>query len=321
MILSLIIPIFNVEKYILECLQSVAKNLPQDNVEIILVNDGSPDRSMQIVDDFLKSLDEKLSSHFNVINQENQGLSAARNIGIKNSTGEYIGFLDSDDILNENALNEVISLLQYKKYDLIDFNIHRINDSGVRTDFLKPIMDQGAYDLNTDVLKLIFNQSAWYAWKRVYKRDLFRDIDFPVGVNFEDAYTVPFIYLKAKSIYVSHFEIIGYRFNPNGITQTMSEKNLQDLRNASIKLSKYIESYPFVISSVLSLCRFYINNVIEVKGCWVGYREWKKISDDLRIYENKHYIYKFSYNFRSIMLVKLGYFFIYFVYLKNKILN
>ena len=96
--ISLIIPVYNVEKYIIQCLESVVPQL-SEYIEVILVNDGSPDNSMSLVNEYIDKIDPKIQKQIKIINQKNKGLSGARNTGIDHAEGEYIAFLDSDDIL------------------------------------------------------------------------------------------------------------------------------------------------------------------------------------------------------------------------------
>lgn len=98
--LSIIIPIYNVEKYLSDCLNSVINQKKSDlTYEIIIVNDGTPDNSLKIAEDYAKS-----HNNITIISQENQGLGGARNTGLKAASGDYVWFIDSDDWINLNSL-------------------------------------------------------------------------------------------------------------------------------------------------------------------------------------------------------------------------
>jgi len=107
--ISVIVPVYNVEKYLEECLDSI-QNQTYSDIEVILVNDGSTDKSKEICGKYCKQ-----DNRFQLLNQENQGLSAARNKGVEISTGEYIVFVDSDDIIKTNYLEK---LMQYMAEDV-----------------------------------------------------------------------------------------------------------------------------------------------------------------------------------------------------------
>ncbi len=123
-ILSIIIPVYNVEKYIRTCLESVYKQgINDENFEVIIINDGTKDRSIQIIKDII-------SQHNNIIvyNQENQGISSTRNKGIELARGKYIFMLDSDDLLVENSLSIIMDKALSSKYDLIVADYKEMND-------------------------------------------------------------------------------------------------------------------------------------------------------------------------------------------------
>ena len=114
--ISIIIPVYNVENYLQQCLDSI-RNQGYKNIEILVVNDGSTDNSGKIIADYVD-----LDTRIKVINQENGGLSVARNSGIKQATGDYIWFVDGDDWIAEGAIDKLVEKLQEKDYDLISFS-------------------------------------------------------------------------------------------------------------------------------------------------------------------------------------------------------
>lgn len=124
MLLSIIIPVYNVEKYIRKCLNSVfSQNFPNNEVEVIVVNDGTPDNSMQIVKEFSSN------PSLRIINQENKGLSGARNTGIEAACGEWIWFVDSDDWIEEGFLPKVLPLLYTQEEDVLRFKIREYEEA------------------------------------------------------------------------------------------------------------------------------------------------------------------------------------------------
>ena len=119
--ISVIIPVYNVEKYIIECIESIINQTFKD-IEIIVVNDGSKDNSIKIVEEYLS--DKRLK----IINKENRGLSSARNKGMKIARGEYIYFIDSDDFINEDVLEVLYKNLESERFDIIFSNFSFYND-------------------------------------------------------------------------------------------------------------------------------------------------------------------------------------------------
>lgn len=125
--ISVIIPVYGVEKYIRQCLESVIKQTYK-NLEIIVVNDGTKDNSMKIVEEYL--VDERIK----VINKENGGISSARNRGIEEATGEYVSFVDSDDWLEIDLYERIVQILEGNKVDIIVFNYNRYSENKKNTE-------------------------------------------------------------------------------------------------------------------------------------------------------------------------------------------
>ena len=133
--LSIIVPVYNVEKYIRLCMESIFKQgLDENDYEVIIVNDGTPDKSMEMITDIIVA-----HQNIHVINQENQGLSVARNNGIAAAKGEYIQFLDSDDLLIDNSLPYLINKATSLKADLVVADFIIMNDEQISQINNKPI--------------------------------------------------------------------------------------------------------------------------------------------------------------------------------------
>ena len=214
MLLSLIIPIYNVEKYIEECLESVCKQLKPDMpVEIILVNDGTPDRSMTLAHNCIFEKHPHLEDHFIFINQENQGQSVARNNALKIAKGEYVGFLDSDDYLLPNYFYELMKVINKKKVEIIHFNAKQYNEEqGYMEDIY--FVKQSKIAINDEFYREnLFLQSCWYPWLRVIKKDILIKFDFDINVYMEDKLYFPeiYYYTDGLEIFEMRKEIICYR--------------------------------------------------------------------------------------------------------------
>src|SRR5690606_20128377 len=112
-LVSLIIPVYNVELYVIECLESVIKIIPHDkSVEVIIVDDGSPDNSINLIENYILNLNDNIKNNFHIFSQENRGLSGARNTGINIAKGRYLAFLDSDDVLQGNFFNDILAIIK-----------------------------------------------------------------------------------------------------------------------------------------------------------------------------------------------------------------
>ena len=216
--ISVIVPVYNVEEYLEECLESIRNQTYQD-IEVILVNDGSTDTSKEICERFCK-----VDSRFRLINQENQGQSVARNRGVKESIGEYIMFVDSDDVINTNVL-EV--LLPYMKTD-VDMVECRLTINKEEFNLTKPSTIAFEGNSKEAILNCIaIKEVKFCAFTKLYRREIVEKIPFLEGYIYEDVFT-GINYLKyIRKIIVVDFIGYYYRIRPNStMTKPFNEKDL-----------------------------------------------------------------------------------------------
>lgn len=192
-LISVIVPVYNVEKYLERCLDSVLKQT-YSNLEIILVDDGSKDNSGKICDEYAKK-----DNRIKVIHKENGGISDVRNVGLANATGDYIGFIDSDDYAAEDMFETLYNLIEDNSADISIVSFYEMYNGkliGVRDDksLLKMNKEQALQEL------LIDTNIQSYMWNKLFKKELFKDLKFPVGKNFEDIATVLLIFERANKV-------------------------------------------------------------------------------------------------------------------------
>lgn len=227
--LSIIIPVYNVEKYIEECINSLINQLPSE-VQVIVVNDGSPDKSFELAKSLVSNFKPSKIDQFLFIDQENRGVSEARNTGIRSASGEYIGFLDSDDKLLPGYFDNVLEYINTFKYDIIDFNF--VNSEGV---FKK---------ISENSIESVFKIGLWYSWARILKKDFLNNYKFTSGIYYEDIALVPLWYIKAVSIVHIEKPLYWYRTNEEGITLSKSkENNVKTINSLQLVLDMYLEIY------------------------------------------------------------------------------
>lgn len=221
--ISIIIPIYNVEKYLKRCLDSVV-NQTYKYIEIILVNDGSPDNCGKICDEYAK-----IDSRIKVIHKENGGLSSARNAALDIVSGEYIMFVDSDDWISENSLEQLNEYINMD-YDIINFKFSFVEEKTENIiEFNGRTENSYECDLLSYIDKLFSGELDFFIWNKLYKRDLFDGVRFPEGRNYEDLATIYKLYFKAKSIIVTDFTLYYYWLgNSNSITSNSTLKNMTD---------------------------------------------------------------------------------------------
>lgn len=228
--LSVIIPVYNVEATLDRCVASVVACTLQD-MEIILVDDGSPDRSGIMCEQW-KEKDTRIK----VIHKENGGLSDARNAGIETAMGEYFTFVDSDDYLADGTLESLMDMVaQHPEYDLVEYPINQ--HEGASNEQLLTFPDK-AY---TDVGQYWYETKAYthtYAHNKVYRKELFREVRYPVGKVFEDVYTMPHLLKTATVVATCSCGLYHYCHNERGITAQAGARELLMLLDAHIQITK-----------------------------------------------------------------------------------
>ncbi len=247
---SVVVPIYNVEKYLNRCLQSII-NQSYKNIEIILVNDGSTDNSLQIAEE-----EEKNDSRIKIITQKNQGLSMARNTGIQHATGEYICFVDSDDFVHKDYVKCLIENLEENDSDISVCDYLYINEKDET--WSKKNKEEKIFS-NLEAINdlLVGNQETEVmAWNKLYKLSLFKEnnIFFPKGKLHEDNFTTYKLYYYAKKIslipdklyfYLQRTDsIMGKKFNIKRLDVLQAvEETKSFFKKENINLEPEIECY------------------------------------------------------------------------------
>ena len=234
--ISIIVPVYNAEKYIKKCIESLLGQTYQ-NIEIIIVDDGSNDSSSALCDAFAAE-----SSKIKVIHQKNGGLSAARNKGLENSLGDYILFLDSDDYMNENALQNLLDVQQKYQADLVISGHCRTYDSGKNDEIVLLPFQQSEVELSEyDFWKLsMCNMSAIVAWGKLYKRELWEGECFPEGKINEDLGVLPYIIPKCKHIACTNSVTVNYRITDGSIMHSTFQIRHLDECEFRLKCIQYL---------------------------------------------------------------------------------
>ena len=192
---SIIIPVYNSAKYLKTCLDSVLSQTYQ-NLEIILIDDGSTDNSNKLVDDFAKS-----NPHIKSLHQKNAGLSAARNAGIKNATGNYIMFVDSDDYIEPDMIKDMLAALEKTDSDIAVCSFKETYPNGKISHFNSRNHPQKVYDQESALHAMLKEEGFMVsATMKLFPKNYFKDITFPIGKVHEDVATTYKLIMKAEKI-------------------------------------------------------------------------------------------------------------------------
>ena len=230
-LISVIIPVYNVEKFLRYSLESVI-NQSYKNLEIIIVNDGSTDESKNICKEY-----EEKDKRVKLINQKNQGLSAARNAGLNIATGKYVGFIDSDDIISLKFYEGLYKLLKETNSDISECASVQISDENLFNGKTKFDDIDNMDFITTDslgALNRINNEDTYIigksvvVWNKLYKMELFKDIRFPVGKRYEDDLTTYKLFNKIHKLVSTEKVLYNYVQRKNSIMhQEFSIKRLE----------------------------------------------------------------------------------------------
>lgn len=217
--ISIVIPVYNVDKYLRRCIDSIINQLYKD-IEIILVDDGSSDKSGEICDEYTR-----LDNRIKVVHKENGGLSSARNSGINIATGDYIMFVDSDDWINGDTF-KILSKFIDKDYDMVMFkNVFVKSEEKIPVDDSDP----REYDLKEYIDNVCLNKLDFFVTNKLFRMSLFEKVRFPEGRNYEDLGTIYKLFPKLTKIIGIDSQLYYYWIdNSNSITNTINLKNLTD---------------------------------------------------------------------------------------------
>jgi glycosyltransferase involved in cell wall biosynthesis len=226
--LSVIIPAYNVEPFIAASLESALQQPRADEMELIVVDDGSTDGTLERI---LAVQATERGRHIKVIHQENRGVSAARNAAIAQASAPYIGFLDSDDVWAVNFSETIMPMLDAGVADIIEFNVAIVDAKGRVIDEVELIDPASAGPRVGNITSLLEFARVCQAFPaaRVYRRSLWDGIEFPVGRVYEDCSAIPLVYTRARTLHRLGNQLYFYRRRAGSITQTATVHTVKSL--------------------------------------------------------------------------------------------
>ncbi len=223
--ISIIVPVYNVENYIEQCIKSILEQT-YNNIEVILVNDGSTDRSGEICEHWAAK-DKRIT----YIKQDNNGISSARNRGLDICSGEHILFVDSDDHIHPRMCERLLEIQKDTNADIVLCEAYIETETGLVQD-----KHEAYKNMNTQefIHGILMDEVVNSVWRKLYKKELWSEVRFPEGIYFEDLYIHPQIFLKAKKIVYTPEPL--YFYNRVNYDSATSKKN--DF-NAYLRYSKF----------------------------------------------------------------------------------
>ena len=282
--LSIIIPVFNVEKYLEQCLDSII-NQDYESFELLLVNDGSTDKSPIICDDYA-SRDKRIR----VFHKCNGGQSSARNLALDNVKGKFISFIDSDDYISIDFYASNIKIIEELDVDVVKIPYSTF---GIKT---SSYCNEVKMISEPDELFRYLITTDSYLWNRIFKRNVFNTIRFQVGMIMEDVYLSPFLINEIKSVYISNQGSYYYRLRENStVSKPHTPKILEDILKAYLS---YLDcSYNSTHRDIfIKYYATYLTGYFETKA---NFRKY-----DFSFYKNEYQ--KFNIQFLDIFRFKLS---------------
>lgn len=263
---SIIVPVYNVEKYIRKCLLSIISQ-PFQDYEIIVVDDQSPDNSIEIVEDLCKDYLDKIK----VVRQKNKGLGGARNTGVEAAQGEYLVFLDSDDYLENNSLTILSNIVEQSQYDMVVFNAYEVSESGKVYKKLNLCGGlKGEIDKDQKEELLLLKPAAW---NKIYRRDFFKSVSYfyPEHKWYEDTVITRLLFLKANTVYFEESYLYNYVQRDTSIVHSkISERMLHiiEMLRELIRVFRELDVYEKYYSEIeyicLKSCVFFVFELINL---------------------------------------------------------
>ncbi|KRM57440.1 glycosyltransferase family 2 protein [Ligilactobacillus animalis] len=252
-LVSIVVPAYNVEKYVHRCVSSIDAQ-EYENYEVIFVNDGSTDGTQKLLEEIVSQ-----KPRYKLVNQENMGLSGARNTGIRHAKGEYIYFLDPDDWIEKDLLSKCIACLSEQKADMVFFDFY-FTQSEVDHQaqfWFKNRPKSGCYPSDEALEFLLDCRIGNYAWSSVARTKIFTDneIEFPVGRTYEDLATTYKLIGKSQKVYFLDDHLYYYYQNNNSsITKTWKYKDYLDTKESFGEIESYMKTnYPELLQKLVNL--------------------------------------------------------------------
>lgn len=272
--LSVIIPVFNAEDYIKECLDSVVdQSLGIDNIEVIIVNDNSCDSTLDIISQYT----DKYPSFKLISNKSNLGPGESRNMALKEVSSDYVTYLDADDFISQNAYEDALSKINEFNADLLIYNWETYTGS----DYVEPI---NIHQQNTLENKLITdikqNPKLFLStapWNKIYHRSLFKYLKFSKGF-YEDNIVAILALINAKRIFLSKDSIYYYRKNSDSTTENITVDSSIHLSNSIKEIFDLRYEYPEFLNYLKLLNINFIYDIL----FWTYYYNWA-LADELKI--------------------------------------
>lgn len=322
---SVIVPVYNIEDCVEECIQSILKQDWQ-NMQILLIDDGSKDKSGAICDKYAGT-DQRIE----VVHQDNGGLSAALNTGLDHANGDWILFVDGDDVICSNLISSCMKKIKDEETDIVQYAFRSFSNP----EGLKKILEISEEVSKADrvitgeegfsYICLNENPSDYpnlrltttIRWSKLYRSNLFENIRYPEGKIHEDEWSVHYVFSKARKMVFSPFVGYCYRIREKSIMQTGVSVKSMDKADAFLdrvhffKENKYYEYKKYMVNKCLIYCmQIFCRGEHSDKQEQAMIREkvnaiLKQLSSEKKDFSLKSRVYYLNYKLCPVLLRKI----------------
>lgn len=254
--LTFIVPLFNDEKFLCTCLDSILKtDLKKSDYEVVIINDGSVDGGPAIAEDYAKRYD-----NFRVFHQENQGLSVARNHGLREAKGDYIWFVDSDDYVDATNISSILHMLDEKQIQVCKFDIIWYNENGEAKVSRSSKLEENKIYTGEEVL--LSNTIMGAVWESFYNRRFLIDNEmwFYPGIYHQDSeFSIRCATITERQIFL-HKPLYIYRYNTNSSTRSRSYDRVLKSYISDVIIAHNIREYISINDRLSDNLRIFLND-------------------------------------------------------------
>lgn len=304
--ISVIVPVYKAEKYLNRCIESIVCQT-YTNIEIILVDDSSPDRCPEMCDEWAEK-DKRIK----VIHKQNDGALAARLAGVESSCGDYVAFADSDDWLDKNALSHLHSLITSGEYDIACCGYHLTHGESDLANDEKENVKALDFDL---MMKNLYSDSLWSLWGKLYRKRLFGQFDKETEdlTVCEDLYLNYQIFKKASQIIVTSKKMYYYFRHSESImgtpvNKTRIEDSMKAYRLIYNDIDKSSDAFLYHTANTINNDLMLLNRIVIENRCWEYYKILRKEIVSLKKYifnEKNKYAFPFKHKAAVVLFLTL----------------
>lgn len=278
---SLLVPVYNVEKYIGKCVHSLFKQ-SYNNIEFIFVEDCSQDNSISIVRDIIQQYPFRKKNAYILSHERNRGVAAARNTAIEHASGDYIMYVDSDDYIDTNAVTLLVQKLEETEADIVLSDTYYVYENRV---VLK--REPSPESIQKYMELILKRQTSLCMWGKLIKKDLFYDVRFEEKMDFGEDYSVlPCLAYNAKKIAKINTALYYYiQFNINSYTRNLNLKSLNQVCAANEHISTYLLSKSADYKNLLLQSKLYLKLHL-LKSVYKDKNLFKEVVDRFKEVDN-----------------------------------